>query len=183
MPPPSRLPKCRRGFAFGSSSGLVECLLPADAVGDHVEQSARDGHVILVARGDRFPGVAGRVGCRKAERFRQPVLAVGTVVGEGLAGPLAGDQHAPPAVAEIFAAMRLASARARPHVRLGVLRLDTVAEPVGAGRRARLEAQRVGEPVGVAHLVVSLGMVAVADVLGEVLGYVADATACVPRPG
>ena len=181
--PPARLPKVVGRKALGASSRLVECLLPADAVGDDVQQPPRGGHVVVVARRDGFPGVAGRVGCRKPERLHEPVLAVGAVVGEGLAGPLAGDEHAASGVAEVLAAVGLALAGARPHVRLGVLGLDAVAEPVGAGRRAGFVAERVGEPVGVAHLVVGLGVVAVGDVLGEVLGQVADAAACVLGPG
>ena len=109
---PSRLPK-DRPVASGSSSGLVERLLPADPVGDDVQQPLCGGHVVVVAGGDGFPGVAGRVGCRKAEGLGQPVLAVGAVVGEGLAGPLAGDQHAAAGVAEVFAAVGLALAARR----------------------------------------------------------------------
>jgi len=143
----------------------------------------RDGHVVAIAGVDGFPGVAAGVGCRKPEGLQEPVLAVGAVVSEGLAGPFAGDEDAAAGVAEVFAAVGFAFAGARAHMRLGVLGLDAVAEPVGAGRRAGFVAERVGEPVGVAHLVVGLRGVAVSDVLGEVLGQVADAAACVLRPG
>jgi hypothetical protein len=168
---------------LSASSRLVECLLPADTVGDDVQQSPCGGQVVVVAGGDGFPGVAIRVSCRKPEGFHQPVLAVGAVVGEGLAGPLSGDEHAASGVAEVLAAVGFALARAGSRARLGVLRLDAVAEPVGAGWRAWLEAQRVGEPVDVAPLVAAVGVVAVGDMLGEVLGQVADAAVRVFRPG
>jgi hypothetical protein len=58
-----------------------------------------------------------------------------------------------------------------------ILGLDAVPEPVRAGRRARLVPQRVGEPGGVVGLGVGGGLVAVAEVLGQVLGEVADAPA------
>jgi hypothetical protein len=56
-------------------------------------------------------------------------------------------------------------------------------KPVCAGRRARLVAQGVGESAGVVGLGVGGGPAAVAEVLGQVLGEVADAPAGVPRSG
>jgi hypothetical protein len=56
-----------------------------------------------------------------------------------------------------------------------VLGLDAVAQPVRAPGRARLEPQRLGQPVHVCALCVGVGLVAVRDVLGEVFGQVADA--------
>ena len=50
-----RMPGCRNAVerkALSASSRLVECLLPADAVGDDVEQALRGGHVVAVAGGD-----------------------------------------------------------------------------------------------------------------------------------
>ena len=46
-------------------------------------------------------------------------------------------------------------------------------------RRARLEPQRLGQPGRVGPPPVALGAVAVADLLGEVFGQVADAPGCV----
>lgn len=43
--------------------------MPPNAVGDDVQEALGGGHVVTVAGCDRFPGVAGRVGCRKAEGF------------------------------------------------------------------------------------------------------------------
>ena len=166
-----------------SSARLFECGLPLDAVGDDVQQPLAGGHVVRVAGFDRFPGVAAGVGCRKSEHAGQPGLAVGAVVGQGLAGPFAGDQDAAPGVAEVFAAVGLALAAAWPQARPGVLGLDAVAEPVRAGGGAGLVPQRVGEPGGVGGLGVGGGLVAVADVLGQVLGEVADAPAGVLRSG
>ncbi len=57
----------------------------------------------------------------------------------------------------------------------GVLRLDAVAEPVRARRRARFIAQRVSEPFNVLALGVGVWVVAVAELLGEIFGQVADA--------
>jgi hypothetical protein len=43
-------------------------------------------HVVRVGGRDGFPGVPGRVGCRKTERGQQPLFPVGPVVGQGLPG-------------------------------------------------------------------------------------------------
>ena len=99
-----------------------------------MQQSLAGGHVVRVARRDRLPAIPAGVGCRKAEHAGEPGLAVGSVVGEGLAGPFAGDQDAAPGVAEVFAAVGLALAAARDQAGPGVLGLDAVAEPVRAGR-------------------------------------------------
>jgi hypothetical protein len=76
--------------------------------------------------------------------------------------------------------MGLALAPAREKAWPGVLGLDAVAEPVRARRRARLVPQCVGEPGSVGGLGVCGRPVAVAEVLGQVLGEVADAPAGVP---
>ena len=144
--PPSRLPKDRPVASWRSSSGFGECGLPSDAVGDDVQQPPGVVHVVGVGRGDGFPGVPGRVGCRNTERRQQPVLAVGAVVGQGLAGPLAGDQDPAPGVAEVIGVVGLALAPAGRQAGPGVLGLDAVAEPVRARRRARLVPQRLGQP-------------------------------------
>ena len=140
--------------------------MPLNAVGDDVQEPLPVGHVVWIAGRDRFPGVPGRVCCRKPERAGQPGPPVGAVVGQGLAGPLAGDQDAAPGVAEVLAAVGLALAGPGPQARPGVARLDAVAEPVRACRRARLVPQRPGEPGGVVGLVVGGDLVAVAEVLG-----------------
>ena len=123
-----------RSLARGAFSRLIEGLEPVHPVGDDVQQPLPGGHVVLVPGLDQFPGVPVRVGCRKTEGFGQPVLAVGAVVGQRLAGPFAGGQHAATGVAEVFAAVRLALARSGPQALLSVLRLDAVAQPVRAGR-------------------------------------------------
>jgi hypothetical protein len=105
------------------------------------------------------------------------------VIGEGLAGPFAGDQDAAPGVAEVLAAVGLAGAAARSQAFARVLGLDAVAQPVGTGRGARLVAQRVGQPSGMRLLGVGGGLVAVGDVLGQVLGEVADAPGRVAASG
>lgn len=56
--------------------------------------------------------------------------------GEGLAGPLAGDENAATAEAEVFAVVRLGGAFAGYDVAVCVLRGDAVPEPVGALGRA-----------------------------------------------
>ncbi len=102
--------RCRRIGLGGSAPGQFEGGLPLDAVGDDVQEPLPVGHVVRVAGLDRFPGVPGRVGCRKPERAGKPGPAVGAVVCEGLAGPLAGDQDSPSGVAEVFAAVGFAFA-------------------------------------------------------------------------
>ena len=79
--------------------------------------------------------------------------------------------------------MGLALAAAGSQAGPGVLGLDAVPEPVGAPRRARLVPQRLGQPRRMCPLRVGVGLVAVADLLGEVLGQVADAPARVFRSG
>jgi hypothetical protein len=142
-----------------------------------MEQPLAVGHVVGVAGFDWFPGVAAGVGCRKAECAGEPGFTVGAVVGEGFAGPFAGDQDAASGVAEVFAAVGFAFAAARPQPGAGVLGLDAVAEPVRARRRARLITERIGEPPGMGGLGVGAGLVAVADMLGQLFGEVADAPA------
>ncbi len=116
-----------------------------------MEEPLGGGHVVVVAGGDGFPGVAGGVGCREAEGFQEPGFAVGAVVGEGLAGPFAGDEDAASGVAEVLGAVGFAGAVAGPQARARVLGLDAVAQPVRAGRGAGLVSQRVGQPLGVAR--------------------------------
>jgi len=136
-------------------------------------------HVVGVARRDRFPGVPGRVSCRNTERGQQPLFPVGTMIGQRLARPLAGHQHAASGVAQVVSVVGLALAPARGLAGRGVLGLDAVPQPVRAGRRARLVAQCPGQPGRVGALRAGVGLVAVGDLLGEVLGQVADAPVCV----
>jgi hypothetical protein len=68
----------------------------------------------------------------EAEGLGEPGFAVGAVVGEGFAGPFAGDQDAASGVAEVFAAVGFAFAPAGDLAGSGVLGLDAVAEPVRA---------------------------------------------------
>ena len=134
--------------------GLVEGGFPPGPVGDDVQQPLLGRQVVGVGRGD--PAVAGRVGQLQAEGLDQPGFAVGAVVGQGLAGPLAGDQDAPADVAAVLGPVRLPLARAGDQAGPGVLRLDAVPQPVRAGRRARLIAKRLGEPIRVRPLRASL---------------------------
>ena len=113
-------------------------------------------HVIRIARRDGFPGVPGRVGCRNTERRQQPLFPVGAVVGQRLAGPLAGDQDPAPGVAEVIGVVGLALAAAGGQAGPGVLGLDAVPEPVRAPRRARLVPQRLRQPRRVGPLGVGL---------------------------
>ena len=111
--PPARLPE-HRPVAVPRPVFVPRRVPVSHASGRRQRAAAvPGGHVVLVAGLDGFPGVAGRVGCRKTERLSQPGFPVSAVVGQRLAGPLAGDQHAPPGVAEVFAAVRLALARAQ----------------------------------------------------------------------
>ena len=150
--------------------------MPALAFGDDVQEPLGGWHVVGVAGGDRFPGVAGRVvGVGEPEGLQEPGFAVGAVVGQRLARPFARYQDAASGVAEMFAAVGLAVAMAWPLARVGVAGLDAVAEPVRAGGGAGFVAERGGEAVSVGALGVGAGVVAVGDVLGQVFGEVADA--------
>src|SRR6266567_6773054 len=138
--PSRRPPGCRKTGAGVGTAGSGSCLdqggMPFLAVGDDVQESLCGWHVVGVAGDDGLPGVAARVGLRDAERLQEPGLSVGAVIGEGLAGPFAGDQHAPPGVAEVLTAVGFALAGPRAQAGTGVAWLDAVAEPVRAGRRA-----------------------------------------------
>jgi hypothetical protein len=96
-------------------------------VGDDVQEPLGGWHVVGVAGGDGVPGVARWVGVGDAEGGEQPLLSVGAVVGEGFAGPFAGNQNAASGVAEVFAAVRLAPAVPGDQAGPGVLGLDAVA--------------------------------------------------------
>ncbi len=108
--------------------------MPFAAVGEDVQEPLGGWHVVGVAGYDGFPLVAGRVGCGEAEGFQEPGLAVGEVVGEGLAGPFTGYQDAAPGVAEVLGAVGLAGAPAGPQALACVLGLDAIAQPVRARR-------------------------------------------------
>jgi hypothetical protein len=71
------------------ASGLRKRGLPSSPVCDDMQQPPGVFHMVRVAGGDGFPGVPGRVGCRNTEGGGQPVLAVGPVVSQCLAGPFA----------------------------------------------------------------------------------------------
>ena len=148
--PPSRRPPCCRKILGGiAARRLASASASASAAGRRQRAAAAGrGPCGPGRRGDRLPGVAGRVGCRNTERAQQPLFAVGAVVGQGLAGPLAGGQHPPPGVAEVIGVVGLALAPAGDQAGPGVLGLDAVPEPVRAPRRARLEPQRLGQPGG-----------------------------------
>jgi len=92
--------------------------------------------------------------CRKAEHLSQPGFPVAAVVGQGLARPFAGNQHPAPGVAEVIAAVRFPLAGTGDQAAPGVSGLDAVAQPVRAGRRARLVAERLGKPVLVVRYLV-----------------------------
>ncbi|GAB3213852.1 hypothetical protein GCM10027294_49090 [Marinactinospora endophytica] len=109
---------------------------PGDTV-TAAEEAQREGGGLRV-----LLGVAGVVRV-DAERAQDPGEAVGLVVSEGLAGPLARDQDAPTRIAQVFTAVGFGGAEARPQPGFGVLGLDAVAQPVRTPRRARLEPQRV----------------------------------------
>ena len=69
---------------------------------------------------------------------------VGSVFGQGLAGPVAGDQDTTAADAEVFSIMSLGTAAGA-----GPVALDAVAQPVRAPRRAGQPAQLGVQPVDV----------------------------------
>src|SRR6266496_3378193 len=96
-------------------------------------------HVVLVGGSDGLPGEAGWITFREAEHVQEPSFAVPAVVGEGLAGPFAGDQDTAACVAEVLSAVGLALARSRAHAFAGVFGLEAVTQPVRASRRARLQ--------------------------------------------
>jgi len=164
-PSSCRRPSCRRTVtAFGLSSCLCKRGLPLDAVSDDVQQPRPLG------MWSGSPGLTGSQVYRAGSVAESPSIPVSQA--------LRSAQWS-----EVFAAMGLAPAAARALARPGVFGLDAVAEPVRAGRRARLVLERGGEPDGVGGLGVAVRLVAVAQVLGQVLGEVADAPAGIPGSG
>jgi len=122
-------------------------------------------------RAGRAPRNSGRVGCRKTEGLQQP----GPVVGQGLARPLARDQDPVPGIAQVLASVGLAPAVTGPHPGPGVARGDAVAQLVRAGGRAGFVTQGGQEPGSVVGLGRGRGLVAGADVLGQVADAPGDA--------
>ena len=84
---------------------------------------------------------------------RQPFLAVGAVVGQGLAGPLAGDQDPPPGVAEVISTGGPCPCRA-PGVRPGRAFLGWMPYRSQLAHRGEhgLMPQGLGQPSGVVVL-------------------------------
>lgn len=114
------------------------------AFGYRPEDAVTEGWHVRVGGFGELPGVplftAGRCGIGvggDAEQRFDPLAAVGPVVGQGLAGPLAGEQHPPAAAAESFPLVDLVLAVARLEPRARLLGLDAVEQPVGAPLRAR----------------------------------------------
>src|SRR5262249_18712213 len=95
-----------------------------------------------------------------------PGTGVGPVIGEGLARPIAGDEHPTSADAEggFLVDAPLAVAGAQPC--MGFLGLDAVEKPVGAPVRAWGDTQRLPEPLDVVPLCVRGRLVAVGGALG-----------------
>ena len=87
--------------------------LPSDAVGEDVQEPSAMRHEVLISGGDGFPAVPVFVG-GEVEHGQEPGFAVGAVVGEGFAGPFAGDQDPAAWVAEVLAAVGFALARSGP---------------------------------------------------------------------
>ena len=111
--------------------------MPSEPVGHDVEQPPHVFHVVRIGRGNRFPRVAGRIGCRNTQGPQRPLLAVGAVVGQRLAGPLAGDEHPPPGVAEVIGVVGLALAPARRLAGPGALGLDAVPQSLAHSTACR----------------------------------------------
>jgi hypothetical protein len=94
-------------------------------------------HGVGVGGLDALEGVPAGLGCRKVEHSDEPGFAVGTVIGEGFAGPFAGDQDAPSGVAEVGGLVGFAPALTGDKRGYAALRRD------GAARAALwLEAPR-----------------------------------------
>jgi hypothetical protein len=151
------------------------------------------------------PGAAGphRRGRRSARRVRQAAGArravflgcpIVQLAGGGSRPPGASHAMASPAWTRRPLSGTLAPARTTDRTRTplpctglepgrpGLLRRDTVPQPVRARRRARLEAQRVGKPFYVGMLGIGVHVVALAELLGQVLGQIANAPGGVQCP-
>src|SRR5215472_249618 len=122
--------------------------------------------------------VAGRPSISVSQAFRSPRWSARV-----LPDYLRETSTPAPGVAEMVAAVRLALARTGHQAGTGVLRLDAITQPVRTRRRARLEPQGLGKPVHMLTLGVGIGVVAVAELLGQVFGQVADAPGRVLRSG
>ena len=90
-------------------------------------------------RARRRPSVRSRGRrCRPRQQgFADDGGPVGPVLGEGLAGPLAGDQDAAAAEAEVLPVVRLDGAAAGDQAGAGLVGLDAVAQPVRAAAASR----------------------------------------------
>src|SRR6266498_786363 len=186
---PGRLAGCRnmcRRPGAGAFARGVELGAPLDLLRDGAQEPVLQWLHVGVGGAGPLPGDRGwRTGFGRdggdlvvpvadAEEGTYPRTGVGAVVGEGLAGPVAGDQDAAAADAEGGFLVDAALAVAGPQLGVCLLRLDAVEEPVGAPVRAGCDAQLLPEPVEVVPLGLRADGVAVGGVLGEVLGDVAD---------
>nr|WP_305786198.1 hypothetical protein [Actinoplanes lichenis] len=96
---------------------------------------AVSGHLPCEGRWRRLLRVGGRRGGRliaDAEQRLDPGVCVGAVVGEGLAGPVAGDEDAPAADAEGGLLVNPALAVAGSQLAVCLFGLDGVEQPIGA---------------------------------------------------
>ena len=147
-------------------AGGVGLLIGPDEAGQTVRAEHGGGHPFDLG-GDDAGGVEG---------FADDSGAVGFVFGEGLAGPVAGDEDAAAADAEVLSVVGLARASAGDEAGARLVGLDAVAQPVRTAGRARQPSQLGMQPVDV--LLPGGGGVVVAervgDGFGEVLGQVAD---------
>jgi S-(hydroxymethyl)mycothiol dehydrogenase len=88
----------------------------------------------------------------QAEQHADPVAGVGPVIGQGLAGPVAGDENAAPADAERGPLVYPAFAGTGTELAVRLLGLHSVEQPVGATVRAGRNPQLVPEPFQVGTL-------------------------------
>src|SRR5215470_16104411 len=98
-------------MVIGFASGSDKRGLPGGTVGQDMHKPLYWRHVVGISGSHALPPVCVVMFvCRKVEHGHQPGLAVGAVVIECLAGPLARDQDAPTGVAEVLVPVGFASA-------------------------------------------------------------------------
>ena len=107
---------------------IVRSCAPSCAVGQYLQEPVSCRKAVRIARGDAIPAVVRLVNCRKIQHRHEPGLPVSAMVGQGLAGPFAGDQDAPAGEAKVLGPVGFALAQARDQPRSRVFGLDTVAE-------------------------------------------------------
>src|SRR5262249_51558637 len=118
----------------GTASRFGHGIAPPDAIVQDVQKLSGGCHNVAIGGRNAVPPVPCGVSCRKIEHRNKPDFAVGSVIVEGLAGPLVRGEHSTSGITDMLGPMGFALALARDQAQPLVLRGDAVAEPINTRR-------------------------------------------------